>query len=771
MQSAKDNFIKTALSSLSEEQFDEVVRIFQKEYLGRTVVFVNGTNDYGKDIVIYQDHREMKRCVQVTIEKTVESKLRRELPKVQKLINDFGYSSNYEFFCNVPVSEGKVEDMKKDARNNYGIDLDVYEGKRISQLSGDRVRNYIYSLFEDSPKVQLLKIDDSEKILYNLLTGGISSGDIKKGIIQTMIVFAIFEKNIMDIQTLEKIVERRLHKRIPNMRSHISELIREDRIRFASSDHLQVELTENEGKQVAEIYTQSQYMENDFNLHFKEILDRYGISDYREIMEKLKDLYITNYQYDIDETNQATPDFDQRKMDIYSGFENFVKQKIADKSKTGNLIADIKLLCDNNSYLNKSVAGSAFVSLYSSDKLELYINSKPKWVFFDTPVFVYYLCAKICEEFELEWDNIFLKSTNSLIEIGENHGEISFFVFSNYIAEAVGQLRNAVNVGWMEDLNLNHEFGESRNTFYQCYQFIKENAVLEFNEKMESFDDFIDMLGIDCHHPNTDRFMSEAYSIFSRLASEYNICIIEDFLPNHFDDVKKRYEIQLAHAGKAKSKYAIVSDVKQTLYLLDENNMIDSKTGLMAEAYLATWDESFFGLRKELLTETMRNYQYFYVQNPSKLANKFAIENFNIDASCISNDVFMYAEKEYQISSKVKNLIDMISPLLARKEKKSIRFFGWLSKVRKSEIEQLDTPANFLSNQKGSVVAVDEVMNDLMQFMRSRSHRDSFNKFRNFIFADENYQTVVMEFDKAIDARNRKEKYNIGEQFLRLIQN
>lgn len=770
MQSNRNNFLKTAFLSLTPEQFNEAVHIFQEKYMHQTIVNVDGTNDYGKDIVIYQDKKELKRCVQITVEKDVDKKLNKELPKVKRLVDEFGFSPNYLFFCSQSLSEGKIEEIKKRVRDEYGIEIDIYEGKRLAQLPCKELRDYIFGLYDERTDQKFSRIEESEQMLFSLLTSGNSSGDIKKSLIHSMIVFAIFEKNIIEISQLKTIVEKRIKKSIPNIQAHISELLQKKQLHYVGYGQREVELTEDVHKIISDIYSESQLVEKDFNLRFKEILDKYGISEYDTVMDKLKKLYSTNYQYDIDETNQSTPDFDKRKLDIYNEFENYLKNLISDISLLPSLIEDIKVLCDTNSYLNKSMAGSAFISLYSSDKLEEYINNKKKWVFFDTPVFVYFICSKICEDFDVEWKNIFFNSTKSLIDLEKNQKELSFYVSSNYIMEAVGQLSRAVNIGWLEDMNLNEEFGESRNTFYQCYKFIKDNAYLDDDLKMDSFDDFIDYLGIDCPYPDTNMFKEEAYEIFSDIAEENGIGIISDFLPDRYEEVKKKYEVQLANDGRNKSSFAVQSDVKQTLYLLDGSNFTDTTTGNTIETYLATWDESFFGLRATLLSEPKYHYKYFYVQNPSKLANKFALESFNIDVSCISNDIFMYAEKEYQIFTKVRNLIDLISQLLKSRDNKTVRLLGWLRKIRRREIEMLDKPSNFQINQGGTTVAIDEVMNELLRYMRSRIHRDKFDKFAAYLMSDENYDSVVILFETAIDAKNNHKTHSIGDEFMKKIQ-
>ena len=55
----KVGFVKTAINSLSQEQFNELVRIFQETYWERNeIVGVDGSGDGGCDIKIFVDKKE-----------------------------------------------------------------------------------------------------------------------------------------------------------------------------------------------------------------------------------------------------------------------------------------------------------------------------------------------------------------------------------------------------------------------------------------------------------------------------------------------------------------------------------------------------------------------------------------------------------------------------------------------------------------------------------------------------------------------------------------
>ena len=84
------NFLLEAIKSLSKEEFDEVVHIFQKEYLHNDeVVFVDGTNDGGCDIKIFENKKEVKKCVQITIQKFIDKKLKDDLKKASIMMTKY----------------------------------------------------------------------------------------------------------------------------------------------------------------------------------------------------------------------------------------------------------------------------------------------------------------------------------------------------------------------------------------------------------------------------------------------------------------------------------------------------------------------------------------------------------------------------------------------------------------------------------------------------------------------------------------------------------
>mgnify|MGYP003484073466 FL=1 len=144
------DFLLTCIKALSKENFDEAVRIFLLNYLKcEECINVDGANDGGCDIKIFKNKREIKKCVQVTVNKAIETKLKNDLKKVDNLITEYNYSSSFDFFCSTAVSEEKIEEYQKFARDTYTIELNIFEAKRLSEIDCKELGDYIYSLHDD----------------------------------------------------------------------------------------------------------------------------------------------------------------------------------------------------------------------------------------------------------------------------------------------------------------------------------------------------------------------------------------------------------------------------------------------------------------------------------------------------------------------------------------------------------------------------------------------------------------------------------------------
>lgn len=747
------DFLLTCIKALSKENFDEAVRIFLLNYLKcEECINVDGANDGGCDIKIFKNKREIKKCVQVTVNKAIETKLKNDLKKVDNLITEYNYSSSFDFFCSTAVSEEKIEEYQKFARDTYTIELNIFEAKRLSEIDCKELGDYIYSLHDDIViKPEEFNLDKATKALYDLLAHGKNTSDIKNSLLHSVIISILYEKSPIDIHSLREELENRLGKNIPDIQQAINLLKTQQRVVKDPTNQKLLCLSEEESESVKDIIASSARLEKNFIDEFSKILETYGIKFNEQILDDLKKLYKNAYSNDIDE---AVNHDETKDSLIFDSFKNNLLDLISSKEDIDDLINKIRLLCNENNYLNKISASESFLSLYKSNKLERYLNQGHKKIFLDTPAFVYLLCSTF-NVVDSDWDNPFYRSMKSLVKFQTSNPEgIKFCMMFDYLGEVAGEIQKALQIASLEEYPFFRELGGTSNTLYNYYVFLKENNLFEDN--IESFEDFIVTFGIENTNPNDAQYFRDTIRHLNECAEDLNIEITYRSPYEKFIAIQDSYEKQLYLKKKNKSKTAIQNDVNQVLFLLNDDDCSD--------CYLTTWDITLITLRDKLLQEEPK-YNYFKIQNPAKLSNKIALENFNINNSALTNAIFAYADKKYDISNKVKSLLELIAPIL--EDKKSIstnKILKCLADIRK---EQKESDVNMMARTEN--LPIEEVFIKLIpNESDKRKDKDIIRKFSIFFNSENNTDFIIDTINEMLDAFINTKEYDLSNYHKRI---
>ena len=752
-QKAKRSFILEAIKGLKSDEFSELVCIFQTSYLhNNEAINVDGANDGGCDIKVFQNKREIKKCVQVTTQKQVELKLKRDLEKVSKMISQYGYSNKFEFYCSIPISEDKIEKYKKLAIDEHDIELDIYEAKRLSQLNCKEIIDYIYSLHSDAVlKPEQMNIDKATRTLYDLLANGKDSSDIKNSLVDSVIISILYEKAPIDSLGLKKELENRLGKNIPDILHSINSLKTDQRIIKFPNDHNLIQLSELEYGNVKEILAHSRKAEKDFCDSFAEILAKFQIDYNEEVLNKLKHLYKNNYSNDIDNNTQRDESSD---FAIFESFKKYLLNIIDDKENIDKLIQEISSLCSSNNYLNKISASESFLSLYKSNQLEQYLSQKHKDIYLDTPTFVYLLCSYYGVD-NNDWDNPFYRSMKSLIKLKDNYPDkISFYITQNYLGEVAGEIKKALVFSQFESYPCFNDMGGTRNTLFNYYEYLKHSELFDKGDNIENFKDFIYSLGLDNTNPNDSRFFKDTNQFLSQVAEDYDISMINWSKNDKYAEFKVAYEKMLLANSKNKSEMAICNDVNQVIVSLEHDRDTD--------CYLITWDTTIHLLRDKVLSEDEHlKYSYFFICNPAKLSNRIALENFNIDGSALTNDIFAYADKRYDISNRVKSLLEIIAPFLKGDGSKNI--FRKLGRIRKEQIELRGSEVGNEKEEKS--LPIEEIFMLLIPNKdKEKEDENIMEKFSVFMSSKENSDYIIDIIDQISKQKDYK-MYDFTEYF------
>ncbi|ATV37287.1 hypothetical protein CUB95_01245 [Prevotella intermedia] len=752
-QKAVRSFILEAIKGLKSDEFNELVCIFQTSYLhNNEAINVDGANDGGCDIKVFQNKREIKKCVQVTIQKKIDLKLKKDLEKVSKMISQYGYSNKFEFYCSIPISEDKIEKYKKLAIDEHDIELDIYEAKRLSELDCKEVADYIYSLHTGMVlKPEQMNIDKATRTLYDLLANGKDSSDIKNSLVDSVIISILYEKAPIDSLGLKKELENRLGKNIPDILHSVNSLKTDQRIIKFPDDHNLIQLSDLEYGNVKEILAHSRKAEKDFCDSFAEILAKFQIDYNEEVLNKLKLLYKNNYSNDIDNNTQSDESSD---LAIFESFKKYLLNIIDDKENIDKLIQEISSLCSSNNYLNKISASESFLSLYKSNQLERYLSQKHKDIYLDTPTFVYLLCSYYGVD-NNDWDNPFYRSMKSLIKLKDNYPDkISFYITQNYLGEVAGEIKKALVFSQFESYPCFKDMGGTRNTLFNYYEYLKHSELFDKDDNIENFKDFIYSLGLDNTNPNDARFFKDANQFLSQVAEDYDISMISWSQNDKYAEFKVAYEKMLLANSKNKSEMAICNDVNQVIVSLEHDRDTD--------CYLITWDTTIHLLRDKVLSEDEHlKYSYFFICNPAKLSNRIALENFNIDGSALTNDIFAYADKRYDISNRVKSLLELIAPFLKGDGSKKI--FRKLGRIRKEQIELRGSEVGNEKEEKS--LPIEEIFMLLIPNKdKEKEDKNIMEKFSVFMSSEENSDYIINIIDQISELKDYK-MYDFTEYF------
>ena len=752
------NFLQGAIEHLSKEDFDELVRIFQLSYWQNTeVVNVDGANDGGTDIKVYQDKKEQKKCIQITVQKSgLLLKLKNDLSKVQEKISQYGYSNRFEFYCSTSVSEDSIEEYKKIALQEFDIVLEVYEAKRIAQLNCQDVVEYVYSLHSDVVlKPEQMNIDKATKTLYDLLANGKDSSNIKNSIVDSVIISILYEKAPISIPELKAELETRLGKGLPDIQHSVNTLKSDQRIIKDAENPKLIRLSDLEFGNVKEILANSAKEEKDFCITLASILAKYNIDYSEDILNELRILYKSNYSQDFDDSTKSE---DSLSLSVFESFKKHLSSLLGTDENIDSLICEIKELCLTNNFLNKTIASESFLSLYKSNKLEKYLNQKHKDVYLDTPTFVYLMCDYYGID-ENDWDNPFYRSMKGLIRLKESYQDkISFYITQNYLGEVIGEIKKALTISQFEDYPFFKDMGGTSNTLFNYYIFLKHAKLFE-EDKIETFVDFMYNLGLDNTDPNDVKFYKDTNSFLHQVADDFDIEVVSWSQNEKYAEFKVLYEKVLLASEKNKSETAIRNDVNQVIESLKHNKDTD--------CYFTTWDTTIHLLRDKILSEDDQlEYNYFNICNPARLSNKIALENFNINESALTNDIFAYADKRYDISNRVKSLLELIAPILQEKGTGSRKLFRKLGRLRKEQLEQSGSEIGTENNEKN--LPIEEVFMLLIPNEEKRKKDNTImNKFSKFMSSEDNTDYII-EIIKNVSELKDFKMFDFSEYFERI---
>jgi hypothetical protein len=223
------------INGFTKDQFDIFIKEFIKIFFHvETVVLVDGSGDGGVDMKILDNGKKRKAPMQITVEKKVYYKLKKDLPKIFKLIDEHDYSDTFYFFYSSSSAETNIDDLIDEARK-LGFTLIPFDskilGEYVEKPGYERLRQTIRNLLGDFLDKEEKYFDNYEKMRFDLVCYNHDSFEIKNRTLTSFVLFEAYNSTeVLESEVLAKLKDKFQLKEVDFVHRLINTLQTENKI-------------------------------------------------------------------------------------------------------------------------------------------------------------------------------------------------------------------------------------------------------------------------------------------------------------------------------------------------------------------------------------------------------------------------------------------------------------------------------------------------------------------------------------------------------------
>jgi hypothetical protein len=660
--------LSNLISSLGEDNFNRLIKEFNKEYYSTNDVrIVNGPYDGGIDLEIYKDDQEIKRNIQITVQKSkLESKIKADLGKAKLNASKYAYQKNLDFYCAVAISGSQKRIWKRMAQVDFGIELKIYDNSSLAELSETfiSIKNTVFEIFGVQKNPELIKVDKHTKVLYDMFAIGKDTGELKRQFLHSLIVTFIFENANCTEADIFNGLKNSINNNVQSeliIKSQLDSL-RTKGIIINGPKKNQLDLSFEKRNEINEILNTSLAQESLLKSDLENCLKSYNLAEHvKTIVQFIYKSFQENYNADLEELSRNSSHQTNAIKKIYSDLIKFITTNVNSTSSSSILARKILEICTKNEYLSKISASILFTKLFQSNKLETYLSRKKQFLFLDTQILLRIICLGNIQK---DIPDISMKSVSDFMNTVKKYKSTIFLQTSHdYIHELTIQIQDALKLERFFLLPIIREMGShTNNVIYNYYRTLLNNNLYD---KDLTIHDFVSEI-LDSELPsfNSPEFLKIVSNKIENIFEFLDISIIYLNYDEDYPFIKREYEISLGE--KLKSARARENDVKTIMYLSDAKLHIDDSIGMPDEPFLITWDNSFYGARKKVL-ERFSKRGYWYIYTPSKFADRISLQNFQLNPTSINNNIVSLTESSFNTSSKT-SFIDLLSGIFTKED-------------------------------------------------------------------------------------------------------
>lgn len=748
--------LNNLISTLSEENFKKLIKEYIKEkYQTPHVRIIDGPYDGGNDLEIIIGNREVKKNIQITVQKIgYEDKLFKDLEKSAKNVKEFNYLNSLDFYINQNISKEKRNELELRAEIDFGITLKIFDALILAEEGENytSIKQFAYEAHHIRTHSLVNVADKQTKILYDVLTLDHNSIEIKRNFINSYILSFLYMNPDSSIDEIYNFVNPNLNNKLHKhfLEKELNNLRAKKQLE-SPKDKKYYRLSKDKYSEISKIYNIATHQEEKLCEMIDTFISKRRIScNCTELVELLYKLYQENYTIDIEEIKNTNNSFSASIKKTFNNLISFFTKKGIEIEVSKKYSKELLKLCGSNDFLNKLSTIYLFNNLYSSNKLEKYINEKHQKIFLDTQILIRMICVLFNDKFD--YSDSALQSVKILLSTFDRfRRKLNIISSYDYVNEVYGHLLEAIRLQRFLKLPFISKLGKSKNVFYNAY------VELKHADQLDNDIDFLEFIKLLLDEEDID-FSNESNSLktverkITDIFELYGINLIyHDTYPN-YQSIKRAYEVSLSYQSKERTYTARENDLRTILYLSSKEYHTNKENGEIDEPFLITWDSAFYSFRKELLAEH-KELTYWYIYSPLKVVDRFSVMNFNLNPKSISLNIVALTETNFNYSTKKTSFIDVISNFFNTKDVSKLSIINKLADLQRStkDIDDMPTQDEFKEREEDSII-------NLLQKLRNHYHSYESNyKFDDIIkiFELPQFENGIIEIlKKAINALN-----------------
>lgn len=680
---SKQTLLINMVQSLNSTELDEFAVCYLREVDGiQNILKCDGPYDSGLDVRDF-NFSDIESQYQATITKIsrFESKLKSDLKKARKNVDNYNLPSKVKYFYSQALTPNKILEYRKLAKQEYDLNLEILDASVLA--ASTEVYNLLNSLLIQASGIESLNTeneffdDPRVKAFYDLVSVGTAT-DLKYSIVNSYIINFLFNNGPTSKSEIQDEINAQFDTKLNQeyFESIINRMKSEQKIERIDNENINI--TEEEKERLNGVLGEFALNEKQLIKEIKESLNRYELEEkIDETIVWLSDLYVRNYSINLEE-------FRLRKSsginELEATAENFVKffEKFdLTTLESEELVKSLIDIADKYDILPRIAIGHVFSNVTDPDQLEGFIqtNHTNNQIFLDANVIINLLLVNY--EPNAEFSDYQYNVANQFVNFSSQSG-LNLKTTVGYAKEVTNIFKYSLSLVPFTKLPYFESLGKTDDRLYNFYLHLKDWEKLDSD--IMTFESFLEEFNFRLKDlVNESNFKSQIEYLLSSL----NIEIDESYPKYNLSPAKQAINEALRMKFRRKTDFAVKNDAIMFSRLGDSNVEINP-----IDPIFCTWDSVLMNARKHYF-EDNPNCTKWFMYTPTRLMDHFSMMDLKVRKGCLSKEVLTILDSDYEFQEKTRTLLDSAKFIIDPKGKVGIKYANKLATIRRNEIAKV----------------------------------------------------------------------------------